>query len=227
MAVERGYRYERKFLVEALDRHQVFALIRRHPAMFYQPYPPRHINNFYLDTQEMNHYHDNVVGSAERQKVRIRWYGELFGEISKPVLEFKVKKGLVGTKISYPFPPFYLGAGFSHDDFLKLLHQADLPLDVKEYLRGLNIVLLNRYYRWYFATHDGRYRVTLDTTLSYYQMRMMNNHFIHHYQNRREIVVEFKYGPEHEMQAQRISNFFPFIVTKSSKYVQGIESVYH
>ena len=81
-AAERDYRYERKFMVEGLDHHQAIALIKRHPYLFYQPYPPRYINNFYLDTPEMDNYYDNVCGAPDRRKVRLRWYGELFGPIS-------------------------------------------------------------------------------------------------------------------------------------------------
>ncbi len=101
-----NYRYERKFLVDRLDQHQVMGLIKRHPAMFCQPYPPRFINNFYLDTAHMVNYRDNVDGAADRRKVRIRWYGELMGQIENPVLEFKIKRGLVGTKKHHPIPGF-------------------------------------------------------------------------------------------------------------------------
>jgi len=41
----RTFRYERKFLVEDLMQFQVAALIRRHPYLFYPPYPPRYVNN--------------------------------------------------------------------------------------------------------------------------------------------------------------------------------------
>ena len=105
------YRYERKFLVDQLDQHQVMGLIKRHPSMFSEPFPPRFINNFYLDTANMEHYHDNVVGAADRRKVRIRWYGDLMGQIERPVLEFKIKHGLVGTKRNYPYPSFHLRSG--------------------------------------------------------------------------------------------------------------------
>ena len=80
----RSYRYERKFLVEHMGHHHAIALIKQHPYLFYQPYPPRFINNFYLDTPEMDNYDDNVSGAADRRKVRLRWYGDLFGESINP-----------------------------------------------------------------------------------------------------------------------------------------------
>ncbi|MDI6769242.1 MAG: hypothetical protein QMD04_06155 [Anaerolineales bacterium] len=39
-------------------------------------------------------------------------------------------------------------------------------------------------------------------------------------------MVELKYENEQEPQADRVAGFFPFRVTRNSKYVQGIKRVY-
>ena len=222
----RDFRYERKFLVEELDAGQACLLVRRHPAMFTAPYPPRFINNLYLDTEDMENYYANVDGADERRKVRIRWYGELFGEISKPMLEFKIKSGLVSTKHIYPFPPFRLDDTFDHVSFQKLVSLADLPEHIRAYMKNLGVVLCNRYYRWYYATHDQHFRVTVDRDMTYYQVRQSCNHFRHRVLDTRNIILELKYDKPQDVQASRIAGFFPFIVTKVSKYVTGIERVY-
>ena len=222
----REYRYERKFRVEDLDDVQVRMLVKRHPSIFYSPYPPRYINNLYLDTLNMGNYHANVSGVGERQKARIRWYGDLFGKITKPVLEFKVKDGLVGAKYSYPFPTFSFDTSFSQKGFQKLIANADLPDDVRWQLRGMSVVLCNRYYRWYYVTKDEKYRVTVDKEMRYYHIRQAGNHFRHYFLDPKAIVVELKYARELDPYADRISGFFPFIVTRNSKYITGIEQVY-
>jgi hypothetical protein len=222
----RDFRYERKFLVEELDAGQARLLVRRHPAMFCAPYPPRHVNNLYLDTEEMENYYANVNGVDERVKVRIRWYGELFGEIAKPVLEFKIKSGLVGTKHIYPFPSFRLDDTFDGASFRKLVQRTDLPDQARMYLRDLEVVLCNRYHRWYYATHDQHFRVTVDHEMVYYQVRRFCNHFRYRFLDARNIIVELKYDKPQDVQADRVAGFFPFIVTKNSKYVTGIERVY-
>ena len=222
----RDYRYERKFLVDQLDVQQVRALVKLHPAMFYEPYPPRYVNNLYLDTELLDNYQENVSGVGERHKARIRWYGDLFGRIEQPVLEFKVKSGLVGTKISYPFAPFVLDGRFCHRYYLDILRVASVPDHVRQRLRGLHVVLCNNYYRWYYATRDGRFRVTVDTEMAFYQVRKVANHFRHRYVDHRNVVVELKYGKPQDMEAERVSRVFPFSVTKNSKYVTGIERVY-
>ena len=222
----REYRYERKFRVEDLDDAQVRMLVKRHPSMFYAPYPPRHINNLYLDTPDMDNYHANVSGVAERMKARIRWYGELFGEIRKPVLEFKIKDGLVGTKHSYPFPAFNFDTTFTQRSFQKLVAQSDLSDEARWRLRGMSVVLCNRYYRWYYASKDEKYRVTVDKEMRYFHVRRANNSFRHQFLDPKAIVVELKYDPVLDPYADKISGFFPFIVTRNSKYITGIESVY-
>ena len=225
-AAERRYRYERKFLVSELDHHQAIALIKRHPYLFYQPYPPRYINNFYLDTVEMDNYQDNVSGAENRRKVRLRWYGELFGEIEKSTLEFKIKRGLVGTKRLYPFGGFSLTKGFDALTLRPMAKVSGLQEEIQIVVHTQHIVLLNRYYRHYFATRDNRFRLTVDTDLNYYRVGRFDNQFIHHQTDFNSIIVELKYDKENDLEAQRVSGYFPFRVTKSSKYVQGIDRVY-
>lgn len=223
----RTFRYERKFLVEDLMPFQVATLIKQHPRMFFAPYPPRYVNNLYLDTPDMVNYFDNVDGSAHRRKVRVRWYGEPFGEVTRPMLEVKVKDGLVGTKHTYPLSPFCMDTDFCDQVLEKVFENSELPPEARLALRDLEVVLFNRYYRYYYATHDGEFRVTLDTELEFYKVnRLFGNQFAHHQLNGRDVVVELKYEIEQEMQANRVAGFFPFRMTRNSKYVQGIERVY-
>jgi SPX domain protein involved in polyphosphate accumulation len=222
----RDFRYERKFLIDQLDVHQVQALVKLHPAMFYEPYPPRYVNNLYLDTEELDNYQENVSGVGERRKVRIRWYGDLFGRVERPMLEFKVKSGLVGTKVAYSFAPFALDERFCNRYYREILRQADLPGHVQQVLLGMHVVLCNRYYRWYYATHDERFRVTVDAEMAFYQVRKATNYFRHRYVDHRHVVVELKYGKAMDVEAERVSRVFPFSVTRNSKYVTGIEMVY-
>lgn len=225
-STERTYRYERKFLVERLDHHQAILLIKQHPYLFYQPYPPRHINNFYLDTAEMKNYYDNVSGAGDRRKVRLRWYGQLFGQINNSILEIKIKRGLVGTKHQVPFGTFILENGYSIKDLRDLEQRTQLPKDIQFMLQTQEIVLLNRYYRYYFATHDNRFRLTVDTDLQFYRIGRFNNQFAHTHKQYHTIIVELKYQNEYDLEAQRVSSFFPFRITRSSKYVEGINRTY-
>ena len=220
------YRYERKFLIEGATRPQVQTLVRIHPAMFIQPYPPRYVNNFYLDTEELENYYDNMSGRDDRQKFRIRWYGTCLGAIDQPVLEIKIKRGLVGTKEHYPLPPFFLDERFSVEDYCRLLRRSGLPYRVRSQLSGMHVVLLNRYYRDYYATRDNHFRVTIDTGLTYFRVDRGRNTFNHKQVDRTNLILELKYDKAKELEANRVSGFFPYPVTKNSKYVSGIERVF-
>jgi len=225
-AAVREFRYERKFLVDSLDASQARMLISRHPAMFFQPYPPRVVNNLYLDTIDLDNYFANVGGVGDRHKVRIRWYGDLFGAIAKPILEFKVKEGIVGAKFTFPFPGFRLDDDLTHVSFQHLVSDADLPPEVKRHLRTLTVVLCNNYKRWYYESHDRRYRVTVDDRLAYRRVMRCGNSFRERFLDVSHIVVELKYDRPLDVLAERVSAYFPFSVTRNSKYVTGIEAVY-
>jgi hypothetical protein len=221
------YRYERKYVVEELTLPQIKAVIKAHPKLFYQAYPPRYINSLYLDTIELENYYDNVQGSAERRKMRVRWYGELRGRIKNPILEIKIKNGLVGKKLSFSLDDFDFTPTFNDHTLYSLFDKKLVPEIIRYELKTMNAVLLNRYYRHYYVSRDGAYRVTIDNNLSFYRINCTClNQLAHRQLNCRELVVELKYGENDELFSDRVSGFFPFRMTRSSKYVQGIERVY-
>jgi SPX domain protein involved in polyphosphate accumulation len=222
----REYRYERKFFVDELDANEAIQMIKGHPAMFSEIYPPRFINNIYLDSPMMGNYLDNIDGTPERRKARVRWYHELFREVDHPILEFKIKKGLMGTKIQYSFPEFDFDSNFSEKQLKDLFQSSSLPSDVQQYLLSVEPVLVNRYLRWYFATPPRHFRVTVDTGLTFYHINKFSRQYFHHQTDHQSIVIELKYKQEFDPQANLISSGFPFRMTRSSKYVQGIERVY-
>ncbi|HHS95561.1 MAG TPA: VTC domain-containing protein, partial [Phaeodactylibacter sp.] len=172
------YRKERKFLVEGADIHAVEFIIKAHPAMFSQPFPPRYINNIYFDSNQFGNYGDNVVGAKNRHKFRIRWYGDQFGYIKKPILEIKIKKGLAGAKRHYPLVPFTLEPGFNQYMMRDVFNRSDLPGAVREMLRYQAPTLINRYFRKYFLSADRRFRVTLDTQLQFIRIDRHQNSFM-------------------------------------------------
>ena len=225
-AEKREYRYERKFYIDQLDGQEVLAFVKRHPALFSEIYPPRYINNIYFDHPLLGNYSDNIEGAPLRKKARVRWYQDLFGKVEGPTLEFKLKEGLMGTKISYPFPGFQFQNGFSGRYFRELIRSSNLPPEIILYLKTVEPVLANRYRRWYLATPDRAFRITVDADLTYIHLNKTNNQFLFQQTDRRSIILELKYPREHDPLADRISSGFPFRMTRSSKYVQGMERVY-
>ena len=94
-----NYRYERKFTVPNSFCYRIIEqFVKKNTALFREVFHVRQVNNIYFDTAKYNDYFDNVLGVSDRKKIRIRWYGDTFGEIRKPVLEFKIKKGIVNDE---------------------------------------------------------------------------------------------------------------------------------
>ncbi len=219
---EDSSRYERKFVIPDMYFAAIEQQIRIHPAAFSTIFHPRYINNVYLDTNEMDFFNDNVAGKGSRKKARIRWYSDQMGTVEKPVLEFKVREGMLGNKISYRLRPFDFNEAFNMEKLLKVIDESDIPLWAREVLYQLKPALLNRYRRHYFMSFDTHFRITLDDELSYYSIGSNNNHYFEKYENP-DTIVELKYERKFDDVAPKVSNKLPFRLTKSSKYVNGME----
>jgi hypothetical protein len=219
-------RFERKFLITDYSQTDVAQLIKFHPACFREIFHKRAINNIYFDTLGMTNYFDNVEGEKNRIKVRIRWYGDLFGNIQSPTLEYKIKKGLLGNKVSYALNPFVLDTNFDKNQITKALDRDSIPLSVKEEVGSLKPTLLNSYIRSYYLSADKKFRITIDHRLTYYKIAYSGNTFLNKKTDLKATVLELKYNSVHEEEAKEVGSAFPFMLTKNSKYLQGLESVF-
>ena len=162
------FRYERKFFIEQISLLRLQTIIKFHPHCFTPLFPFRYINNIYFDTFQLDSYYNNVNGDMSRAKVRIRWYGDLWGHIESPVLEIKTKEGTIGHKESYPLPSMVLTPSTIPSQLKKCLNSQTLPDYRFLQLNQLIPTLINRYGRYYFKSTLHPFRLTLDSYLSYY-----------------------------------------------------------
>lgn len=221
-----SFRNERKFLVSLFDNYDLEHLVKMHPAMFSEIFYLRQVNNIYLDTHNFQYYQENVSGSARRMKVRIRWYGDLFGKVAKPVLELKIKEGFVNRKESFVLKPFVIEDQFKFESLTAVFDDSDLPPMLRDILKSLEPTLLNKYRRKYFMSADGNFRITVDSDLEFFEISKNENSFLHSIKEYNIAILELKYMTKFDDQADLISGFFPLRMTRSSKYVRGIESLY-
>lgn len=217
------YRYERKFVLQGMQKAEVLHFIKKHPALFREIFHTRQINNIYLDTPDLLFYTDNKVGVAKRKKVRVRWYGDTFGTASNPSLEYKIKDGLVGDKWTFPLADIDITKPFYKKEFNAYLQKEEVPHPILQDLKNLSPTLLNSYERTYFQTADKNFRLTLDEKLTYYPLKTAKTVFLNKNIDKNNIILELKYNPEFETQASSISGLFPFRLDKNSKYVNGID----
>ena len=205
-------RYERKFFLSHLERHEVEHLVRLHPAIFREIFHQRAINNLYFDSVDLRHYRETVDGVSERRKYRIRWYGELTREVAAPVLEIKSKSGFLVRKRSWPLAPFTV------NDLEAAVQGSEA---VREELRCMRPVLVNRYRRKYFLAAGGDIRLTVDWDLTAAPPGSLGD-LAAGLRIDPGVVLELKYPVGLDQEACEIATWFPFRLTRSSKYVQGI-----
>ena len=104
-------------------------------------------------------------------------------------------------------------------------HSSDIPDTVKLFLNSLDFALLNRYKRKYFQSNDKLFRVTLDSELRFVQLSNSRNNFLNKTTVNSGCILELKYSEVTDSVAEKISNFFPFRMTRSSKYVFGVHNL--
>lgn len=218
-------RYERKFLAHGYSLGQVLATVRRHPARFREVFPPRAINNLYLDSACLRDYAEHVAGLAVRAKTRIRWYGALAGPIARPTLERKLRRGQVGGKVSHPLPAFSLPAGAPVADLDLAPAWGALPEALCAVVLPLRPALVNRYHRRYFLSGDGRFRLTVDWDLEFLAPQWVPRQARPVGLRDPVVVVELKYAASEAERASGVTAVLPFRLARCSKYVLGIEAL--
>ena len=221
-----NFRYERKYFIFNMNRVVLENIILNHSAFFSEIFHERFINNIYFDFLNFNNFKDNIDGSMYRTKYRIRWYGDMLAKIESPVLELKIKKGLIGTKESYNLNQFELEKGVDILKIRNLIKDSKINSNVKFSLLDQIPVMLNRYRRKYYVSNDKKFRITIDDEQSFYKINCFNNSFLNLQKDLNNVIVELKYDKQNESEVNQITNEFPFRVTKSSKYARGIELLY-
>ena len=222
-----NYRFEKKFIIPERLTPSIEEVVKSNSALMRKIFCPRFINNIYFDNSRFKFFFENIDGVSERMKTRIRWYGNLKGRIKKPVLEFKQKHGLTGSKTSIALPSFDL-KDIYHPGFLRsLFKNSNLDMRKKELMLILTPSLINRYQRKYFLSFDQKFRVTLDNHLKYYPVSSPEQLSSCGLKDSLSMIMELKYSPIYQLESNNITQEFPFRVIKNSKYVRGIQIIYN
>ena len=218
-------RIEIKFVAYEIHHHTLLQWLRLNPAGFVVPYPDRLVNNLYFDTHDYAAFNDNLLGASSRTKVRYRWYGHSLGP-DAGTLEIKCKRNYFGWKLHYQVDraPYKPGANW-RDIRQALLEQ--LPAEGKQTLNANPFpVLINRYYRKYFVSADGKIRVTVDTKQAVMDQRFKPcPNFIHRANLPHTLVVEFKFDRRDRKLASQVLQGVPLRVSRHSKYINGVRAI--
>jgi SPX domain protein involved in polyphosphate accumulation len=221
------YRYERKFIADYHTKRDVETIIRLNSALFTEIYYPRYVNNIYFDDNNFSFYSQNYDGIRDRIKYRIRWYGKLNANIEKPVLELKIKRGMLGYKKRFQLRSLLLGENNIFETIQSSIVNSNLPDEVKFRLSFLKPVLINRYQRKYFQSIiNPEYRLTLDSELRFMSPGFNECHNTNSTLWYGDPIIELKYDQHLDKHISSITNDFDFRLSRFSKYVVGIKTLY-
>lgn len=98
-ATQTTLRFERKFYVTPRQVELAHGLLRQvcRPD---SEYPTGIVNSLYFDTIDLDEYYESLSGDFGKEKVRIRWYGEVGSPTGERAVyvESKSKEGFAGIK---------------------------------------------------------------------------------------------------------------------------------
>ena len=219
-------RYEIKYAIDDLGIEELKSALRIHPMHFRPVYSKRQINNIYFDTWDLSAFIDNIEGERDRKKVRLRWYGKLDNISGKPILEVKQKTGMLGWKERYEVQPIDVDFNRKIATSHLLKFKSGVADDILQVsgvdLAFLKPTLINNYEREYYLTADENFRLTVDTNLQFYDINPFRIFSGMPFQKDR-IVVELKFSEDCYEMAEFVTSRLPIRLTKSSKYVVGVD----
>ncbi|GAB5473194.1 MAG: polyphosphate polymerase domain-containing protein [Maribacter sp.] len=224
---ESNIRFERKFLFQNSHVQDIVESVFRHSFGFREIFHKRQVNNIYFDDSNYNFYKQNVEGVADRKKWRLRWYGEEMTLIENPTIEIKKKMGEAGDKDSFRLTGISFDLADQTADEVRqlLIANTEHHGPVHEVLKRLHPTLINTYERRYFLSFCGRYRITVDFNQAFYNPNYTK--LRHSRRKIADVVLELKYTTADDAEARQLSQQIKTRLSKNSKYVNGINLLYH
>jgi hypothetical protein len=219
-------RYEVKMTCDEIHLPTVRSWMRLHPVGFVEAYPPRQVNNVYLDTVELDCLNDHVDGIAERSKLRFRWYGQDVASV-RGVLELKHRSSQVGYKEYSPIPVTFDLTTISWHDWMRAL-RAHAEGNVAVHLASReHPTLLNRYWREYYESSDGQVRVTVDYgQISFEQLVYRSPNLALRMPDDSPVVIECKADVQFSRRVSDVLSLFPLQAEPNSKYVRAVSEAW-
>ncbi len=192
---------------------------------FKEIYYERQINSIYFETKNFIDLLDTINGEKNRSKLRLRWYGNTFNNISKPILENKIKTNNHNYKIKYNLGNVEFKDEITSlfvKNLIKNLDNLNSISKIKFQVREPN--LLVSYKRRYFMYKD--IRITLDTSLKskdfYRNKKISEGDF---FREKKISIMEIKYKDEFYKDVRKITSFFKNRVQKFSKYEYSLLNI--
>jgi SPX domain protein involved in polyphosphate accumulation len=206
-------RFERKWVFNNTDKITLLSSLINSSLFFKEQFEERFVNSIYYDNLSFASAVDNLAGNPDREKFRVRWYGESIDSLKNPILERKIKKNFYGYKKYYPLKKFNKKK-FNEKNLSILSENINLLINHK----NLYPVSVTSYKRIYLISSNGQIRATLDFGIKYKKLiNYIEDFFL--YVN--DIVLEIKY-PRNLDAYVRSELSGVTRLSKNSKYINSL-----
>ncbi len=192
---------------------------------FKEIYEARQINSIYFETKNFTDLIDTINGEKNRSKLRLRWYGNTFNNISESILENKIKTNNHNYKIKYNLGKIEFKKEIKSSyikNLMKNLKNLNSKSQIKLQIREPNLLI--SYKRRYFMYKN--IRITLDTNLKsrdfYRNKKISEGDF---FRKKKISIIEMKYKDEFYNDVKKITSFFKNRVQKFSKYEYSLLNI--
>lgn len=224
-------RIERKYATGSFDHETLAALLKLRRLPIYEEFPARSVHSLYFDRENLASLVDHRDGISERDKLRLRWYGQA-GEDAKTALsrtddvklERKWRQGTVTGKPYWSLPTDNVRDATIHGVLgaaAATLPPA-FPPELRQRLQEARAQCIVSYDRRYFALIGSRVRMTLD-----YNIRIQPARDLRHGSLAIplgcEVLAELKFPPGEQETAKTFCQGLPWIAVKNSKYVRAMQ----
>ena len=211
-------RIEVKEVFSLFDITKVEKAIHLSKFAFRKPFPDRQINSIYFDDFSFSSFEDSIEGNCLRTKTRLRWYGNEDSEVSA-VLELKKKKGMYSWKHLYQNKYRINPKARNWTTFIKFLQKEGKDLILTQ-LKPKSIV---SYQRNYYASFDGKVRITIDRNLKTYRQDISVNPNLTRPKDHFELIImEMKVDVSNSNLIRMVSEDIPFNPKRFSKYCESL-----
>jgi len=211
--MKNNFRYEKKWVFNKIDKETLFSNLISSKLFFREQFEERTVNSIYFDTLNFKSAIDNLSGVSDREKFRVRWYGEDLDLFKQPILENKIKKNFQGQKIYFKLDEFN-NKRFDQNNLLNLTKKINDLMPNK----NLYPVSMTNYKRIYFISSNNEIRATLDYDLKYKKL----SHYIENFFLKvEEVILELKYATNIDSYLRnQISGITR--ISKNSKYINSL-----
>ena len=212
------YRYEIKFVLDNSRLSDAMQWLYNETTAI-KTYDNRKVNSIYFDDVGFSSVRDNLSGISQRNKLRLRWYGEQ--KHTLPIFEVKTKNGRLGCKTTYPIQ--------SIENSLMKLNIDKITSKCISGLEEQNIVfdehlvptLQVNYEREYYETHEGIH-ITIDQNIQFSDTQLHttldeNNSFPYPFK-----VMEIKFKPSMKNTVAKLIKPLHITPKRHSKYLVGL-----